>query len=71
MFSLPAEALQRSVRSHVSKISQMGVLLTLESLGEVEEYVAYLQEEEGALGGGWRLTPAQVRGVLALREEFR
>ncbi|EFJ43661.1 component of oligomeric golgi complex 4 [Volvox carteri f. nagariensis] len=61
----------RTVRDRLARLSQMAVLLGLET---VEELLDYWGGPGGGGGGGgvinWRLSPAEVRAVLVLRTDW-
>lgn len=78
----------RTVRDRLARLSQMAVLLGLESVEELLDYwgpgsgvggaggTGGGSGGEGAGGGGaggfinWRLSPAEVRGMLVLRSDW-
>ncbi|XP_062500897.1 conserved oligomeric Golgi complex subunit 4-like [Corticium candelabrum] len=57
---------QWTVRDKFAKLTQMATVLNLERVGEILEYWG---PKSGPLT--WRLTPSEVRKVLALRVDFR
>jgi len=56
---------QRSVRDKFARLTQIATILNLESVAEMLDYWG---DQAGPMN--WRLTPAEVRKVLALRTEF-
>jgi len=61
-----AAVTSRSVRDKCARLTQMATILNLEAVGEMLDYWG-----DNAPGMTWRLTPAEVRRVLALRVEFK
>ncbi|GBF96968.1 hypothetical protein Rsub_09048 [Raphidocelis subcapitata] len=55
----------RTVRDKFARLTQMATVLSLES---VQEFLDYWGDDTGHIT--WRLTPAEVRAVLAQREDF-
>jgi hypothetical protein len=55
----------RTVRDKFARLNQMAIVLSLES---VEEFLDYWGDDTGHIT--WRLTPAEVRGVLKQRADF-
>eukprot|EP00879_Flechtneria_rotunda_P019660 GHRR01020657.1.p1 GENE.GHRR01020657.1~~GHRR01020657.1.p1 ORF type:complete len:653 (+),score=242.69 GHRR01020657.1:85-2043(+) len=53
------------VRDKFARLTQMAIVLSLES---VEEFLDYWGDDTGHIT--WRLTPAEVRGILAQRADF-
>ena len=59
-----AAATSWSVRDKFARLTQIATILSIE---KVEELADYCGEDATA----WRLTPAEVRKILALRTDFR
>lgn len=59
------EMTTRTVRDKFARLTQMSTVLSLES---VQEFMDYWGDDAGHIT--WRLTPAEVRAVLAQRQEF-
>lgn len=55
-----------TIRDKFARLSQMATILNLERVTEILDYWG---QNSGPLT--WRLTPAEVRQVLALRNDFR
>ncbi|XP_022696041.1 conserved oligomeric Golgi complex subunit 4-like isoform X1 [Varroa jacobsoni] len=55
-----------SIRDRFSKLTQISLLLNIDSISEVEEICSANQSSLT-----WRLTPAEVRQALGLRTEFK
>jgi len=55
-----------SVRDRFARLNQISTILNLDAVQEIDDYWG---QNSGALT--WRLTPAEVRVVLALRVEFK
>ncbi|KAI8468195.1 MAG: component of oligomeric golgi complex 4 [Monoraphidium minutum] len=59
------EMTQRTVRDKFARLTQVATVLSLES---VQEFMDYWGDDAGHVT--WRLTPAEVRAVLAQRTDF-
>ncbi|KAF8060573.1 COG4 [Scenedesmus sp. PABB004] len=59
------ELTTRPVRDKFARLTQMAIVLSLES---VEEFLDYWGDDTGHIT--WRLTPSEVRGVLGQRPDF-
>lgn len=64
MASYLATATSWSVRDKFARLTQMATILSIEKIEELADYC-------GADAIAWRLTPAEVRKILALRTDFR
>ena len=53
-----------SVRDKFARLTQIATILSIEKIEELADYC-------GADAIAWRLTPADVRKILALRTDFR
>lgn len=60
-----SELTSKTVRDKFARLSQMAIILSLES---VDELLDYWGDNAGSIT--WRLTPAEVRAVLAQRADF-
>ena len=56
---------QRTVREKFARLTQVATVLNLEKVSEILDYWG---ENSGPMT--WRLSPAELRRVLALRTEF-
>lgn len=65
LVSALSEMTSRTVRDKFARLNQMGIVLSLES---VEEFLDYWGDDTGHIT--WRLTPAEVKGILAQRSDF-
>jgi len=55
-----------TIRDRFTRLTQIITILNLESLSEISEYWG---PNTGSIT--WRLTPSEVRKILALRTDFR
>jgi len=63
-----------SIRDKFSKLKHISIILNLETVEEINEYLNPSSNSSASMGSGtlnpWRMTPNEVRQALKLRNDF-